>query len=124
ESEAEAMVLLGRGIRSAGEPAAAEAELRAAYTFASERGDDRNAADAAKELTFAVGVTQARHDEGLRWARHAQAALERFDADPVRLASLQHTVGHLRSEMGNEQTAFVAYEQAVAILKAAGKEDD
>lgn len=118
------MVLLGRCIASAGDPAAAEAELKAAYSLASERGDDRNAADAAKELTFVVGVAQSRHDEGLRWARHAQAALERFDADAVRLASLQHTLGHLRSEQGDEATAFAAYEQAVAIMKAAGKEGD
>jgi predicted Ser/Thr protein kinase len=123
-SEAEAAVLLGHCIRSAGDPVAAEAELKAAYDLATEQGDDRNAADAAKELAFAVGVTQSRHDEGLRWARYAQAALDRFDADAVRLASLQHTLGHLRSEQGDEETAFAAYEKAVAIMQAAGKDDD
>jgi tetratricopeptide (TPR) repeat protein/tRNA A-37 threonylcarbamoyl transferase component Bud32 len=70
-----------------GDSKSAELSLADAL-FAAIRGrDDRTAARAASELVYVVGAQLERIDEGLAWARHAEAYVDRL-GDPLARARL------------------------------------
>jgi tetratricopeptide (TPR) repeat protein len=76
----EARVAIARVALESDDYAGAEQQLEAAY-FAAERiGLDEIAAEAATLLISVVGRFQARSEEGMQWARHAEGALARLDS--------------------------------------------
>lgn len=84
-----------------GEHHAAEASTREAYMLALGADDAERAARAARALVFIVGVSLARHEEGLEWHRHARAQQDRAPRDIRAEASLASNLGALRGEMGD-----------------------
>ncbi len=74
---AEALIQLGTATDQAGDYEAATEQLRRAYFIAHEAGLDTLAGQAAVNLIISEGIHLARADEGLTWARHAEAVLNR-----------------------------------------------
>ena len=94
-------------------------QLAEAAYFAAE-GIDRAdlALRASTALAFFVGVLQADHEGGLRWARTAQTLSERADADPVLVAGMLLNVGTVRRRAGQIERAKEDLERALALYEA------
>jgi serine/threonine protein kinase/tetratricopeptide (TPR) repeat protein len=87
---------LDEAVRSLGDAALRGVEVR----------HDRIAARAATMIAFVVGYQQGRPDEGLVWIRHAAAALERLEPDPVLDADLRVTRAAVLSAQGHFEEAL------------------
>jgi tetratricopeptide (TPR) repeat protein len=114
-------IQLASQLNRAGEYREAESELETAYFEAMSAAAPELAAAAAAFLTRIVGTKLARHAEGLRWARHAHAALIAAGAPPddLRFAALLDHEGNLRYDMAEHAAAAALHEQALAIREAA-----
>lgn len=95
----------------------AEAQLEAAYFRASEVGALEVAAEAAIDLAFTVGYDQARYDEGIRWARHADVSLSALGMSENShwRSNASTSLGLVFSAMGEPEQAKLLFEQALAI---------
>ncbi|MCA9709068.1 MAG: tetratricopeptide repeat protein, partial [Myxococcales bacterium] len=119
----EALVQLGAAEDGAGEYAAAAEHLGQAYFLANEAGHDRVAAQAAVALISVEGVHLAHGEEGLAWARHAEAALERSDPKSLLRGRYHAAMGSLHMLRSEFEPAREHFEQAIAIERAALGED-
>ena len=116
ELHAEALVQLGTAEDMAGNYETAAEHLRQAYFVANEHGLDAPAALAAVALVTAEGIHLARSEDGLSWARHAEAALQRLGPDDDALRGRYHSArGSLSLELFELDEARRHYEQALAI---------
>jgi tetratricopeptide (TPR) repeat protein len=106
---------LGMAFLALGRLAEAEEALGTATLDATAAGDDEAAARVATKLAFVVGYRQARPDEGLAWARHAEAALERVGGGTLLEADLLVTLGAIRMSRGEFAEARVAFERALEL---------
>jgi len=86
-AHAEALLRRGYLEDKNGDAAQAEVTLSAAFWLAWRSGHDPVAARATTELAYVVGAQLERIDDGLQWARHADAAVGRT-GDRVALARL------------------------------------
>ncbi len=112
--KAEAHYWLGVMLRNTGDDAGAEEAMHAAVAAAAAARHDVVQADAWIDLVHLVG-RRGRHDEALRYARFAQAALDRIDA-PLRTSSrLAASRGTVYSAMGQTEDALAQYEAARAL---------
>ncbi|MBC8066708.1 MAG: tetratricopeptide repeat protein, partial [Deltaproteobacteria bacterium] len=82
-----------------GESAAAEHTLAAAGLLAARHRHDTIAARALADTVFVIGAQLGRTDEGLIWARHAEAAADRT-GDPLAQAKLFNIRGLVFSTAG------------------------
>lgn len=109
--DAEFALALGRAQNEAQDFTAARRALVDAHHRAVTAGDHRLAADAATWMANLVGIERARHDEGLDWARLAEAQFanlsESADAR-LRLSRIVAGIHYGKSE----------YEAAVAVVDA------
>ncbi|MCA9656533.1 MAG: tetratricopeptide repeat protein [Myxococcales bacterium] len=111
-AEAEARYQLGLVKASLADASAAEEHLSEAHWQASSVKHDTIAATAASALVDVVGIDLARRDEGLGWARHAEAAFKRIGLSGVDEALLRHRVGAIHAANGRWDEASEALEQA------------
>ncbi len=111
---------LGKLDAKQGRLAEAEASLERAYFDAHTRRMDATAFEAAMELSRLVGNELHRLDDGLEWARHARARLQRMAGSPghlhrtVRIDILE---GGIRSAKGQHEQALAQLEGALASLE-------
>jgi len=116
-AEAEARFHLGRIKASLAQATAAEEHLSEAHWQASSVKHDTVAAAAASALVDVVGIDLARRDEGVGWARHAEAAFKRIGLSGVDEAQLRHRVGATHAANGNWSAAQEALDQARALYE-------
>ncbi len=112
--EAEARFRLGQ-VQGPRDAKAAEENLQeSAWTAASVK-HDTIAAAAANELVQVVGTELGKHEEGLGWSRHAEAAVKRIGLGGPDEAQLRHSIGAIHLARGNFSEASDAYDQALAL---------
>ncbi len=119
----EALVQMGQAEDMAGQYAAATEHLRQAYFVTNEAGFDLVAAQSAVALISVEGVHLAHADEGLSWARHAEAAFERSDPQSVLRGRYHAALGSLHLQRYELDDARLHYEKAIAIEREAFGED-
>ncbi len=112
---AEALLVLAQQQREQGEPAVAEASLRAAYLAAAEARDDRRAARAALDLYLLVGEKQRRFADARQLRPIAEAAVARAGGDDELRGILLYAVGGVLAYEGDLAGARAAREQALAL---------
>jgi tetratricopeptide (TPR) repeat protein len=98
-----------------GRPEVARELFIDAYFDAVRAGRDREAADAATGLVFTVGYQLADAEQGIAWARHADAALRRLQLEGEALAVLLNHRGTIATAQGDLAAARAFHEQALAI---------
>ncbi|MCX4241927.1 serine/threonine-protein kinase [Paraliomyxa miuraensis] len=96
-----------------GQVEAAATGLTEAALLASSSGDHPTAADAATRLVFVLAEELGQPDEAMRWARHAEAALERMPSDRLARARLDSNVGIVHAIKGEYDQALAAFELAL-----------
>jgi tetratricopeptide (TPR) repeat protein len=117
---AEARLQLGVLLERTGAYPRAAAELEQAYFDASKGVAPEVVFDAAWRLVYTVGVLQARHADGLHWARLADVALEDVpDGEHLRRASLFTSLATVHRLRGDYAEARSLHEQALGILEQA-----
>jgi tetratricopeptide (TPR) repeat protein len=113
--QAEARLTQGRLKESLGDYPGSETSLEASFFFASATRHDDVASESAALLTAVVGYRLARHDEGLQWGRHADAAVERVGRDGVEEALLLHSRSAVLRAKGDREAAVADGERALEI---------
>ncbi len=98
-----------------GEYPASEAALLRAVTAADGAGDDDPRAAATIDLARAVGLRQARFDEGLRTAALAGGVVARLADRDARAATLETRVGEILLQRGDLDEATGHIERAVEL---------
>jgi hypothetical protein len=96
---AEARYERARALEDTGDPAAAETDLHDAVIDAKASGHLALEADAWIDLVDVVGVRQRRYADGARWARHADAVVERLGRDSEHETRLAGAVDQLVAEL-------------------------
>jgi tetratricopeptide (TPR) repeat protein len=110
---------LGFVLERSGDYARAEAELETAFFAASRAGAIEVAAAAADKLVFTVGYRQARHDDGLRWAQHAEVALASLgEREGLRTAGHLDKLAIVHAARGDYAEAEDLHERALALKLA------
>jgi tetratricopeptide (TPR) repeat protein/predicted Ser/Thr protein kinase len=112
--EAEARFRLGQ-VQGPADARAAEENLQESAWAAASVKHDTVAAAAANELVAVVGIELGKHEEGLGWSRHAEAAVKRIGLGGHDEATLRHNIGAIHLARGNYDEAATAYEQALAL---------
>ncbi|MCA9655383.1 MAG: serine/threonine protein kinase [Myxococcales bacterium] len=120
---AEALIQLGVAEDMAGSYAESAEHLREAYFIANEERLDLVSARAAVALITTEGIHLARGEEGLSWARHAEAAFERSDPENALRGRYHAALGSLHFQRFELDQARDNYEKAIAIERAALGED-
>ncbi|MCB9753390.1 MAG: serine/threonine protein kinase [Myxococcales bacterium] len=120
--EIELNMAYGTLLSSAGQLAAAERALSRAFFDARREGDDESAITSAVELSYLVGARLDRIDEGLRWAEHAAAEVERAGS-PIDQARLDVHRGLILELAARYDEAEEAQRAALAILERARGSD-
>lgn len=95
----------------------AEEHLLASVLAAERSRDEPTAADAWTQLVWVVGVEQNRHDEALRWARFAEASLDRLGPDALRRAALDHNRAGVYYRLGRYDEALTQYQRAYDVQR-------
>jgi eukaryotic-like serine/threonine-protein kinase len=108
---AEARYRLGHAQGIRGDAEQAEENLSEANWLGASVKHDAIAAAAASALVRVVGHTMARSDEGLAWARHAEAAIKRIGIGGIAEARLRHDIGVIHGRNGQSHEAIAALEQ-------------
>ena len=114
----EAQIQLGIAEDMAGDYTSAAEHLRDAYFIAKDASLDLLSAQAAVSLITTEGIHLARTEEGLSWARHAEAAFERGDPEPSMRSSYHRALGSLSFQRFDLAKARENYEHALAIDRA------
>ena len=117
---AEVKARAGALLDLAGRYPEAEVELRQAYALAMELRHDDVARDAARALTWVVGVRQSRHAEAQVWGRVALAHVKRGGEalGPEYEASVLKNIGEVLSAEGELDDALVHQRQSLALLES------
>ncbi len=115
---------LGFLLDKRGDYAEAESSLEAAFFEASLAGATEVAAAAADKLVFTVGYRLARHDDGLRWAKHAEVALAALgEGEGLRTAGHLDKLAIVHAARGDYDEAKALHERALALKRATLGED-
>ena len=101
----EALLQLGSIGQRTGEFSAAERSYSEAYWIAKDQRIDRGAMAASTELAFIVGARLVRPDDGLEWARHARAALDRVGDEPLWERQLERAMAGIYFRQRNFEMA-------------------
>jgi tetratricopeptide (TPR) repeat protein len=123
-ARAEVLASLGPFAAQSGDYEAAEAHLKDALYLARVHRHDEVAFTATSHLTHVVGHLAQRVDEGLTWAWHARADLERLGSPPADQAFLEQNLGMLHSDKGDYEAARRSFETTLEIRNDAFGPDD
>ncbi|MEM9463559.1 MAG: serine/threonine-protein kinase [Myxococcota bacterium] len=115
---AEAKYRHGRLLKSDGQYAEAEQEYKQAHTLALEHEHDQVELDAVQSLTYVVGDSLARHNDGLTWGQTALALAKRSD-DDLELASSLNNLGTVFDRLGEYEQAKQHYKRSLRIFQKA-----
>jgi tetratricopeptide (TPR) repeat protein/tRNA A-37 threonylcarbamoyl transferase component Bud32 len=118
--EVEAMFLEGAALTQTGDLPEAESVFVETLHRAETIGHDAIAARCASRLVFVVGRKQARFDEGLQWARHAESLLPRLEHNERLRASLLNSVGALLEKQGKSAEAEDHHRRALVLWESIG----
>jgi tetratricopeptide (TPR) repeat protein len=101
----------------------AESVLEAGYYAARRSGAGRSEADLAAKLTHVVGDHLQRHEEALRWGRHAEAGVDASQlGDGVRARVINNS-GNVVFNQGRHEEALEIFERSYELrLHALGPE--
>jgi tetratricopeptide (TPR) repeat protein len=121
---AAARLKLGTLLVDKGDFPAAEAALISAYFTAVEADALGVAADAAVALTQVIGQSLGRHEEGKRWARHAQLTIRLLEPVPgLRSARRLHQYAGILNATAQYAEAAALFAEALTIQESLlGKE--
>jgi tetratricopeptide (TPR) repeat protein len=114
-----AILWVGRLLDDGGDPEAAQATLLEAIAAADRAGDDEIAIESVLELVFVQGVSLARPDEGLRWAKVAEGRIARAGTQGNQ-AKLRNHMGLLLKDTGDRDRAVEMLERAIDLRTAVG----
>jgi tetratricopeptide (TPR) repeat protein len=107
---------VGRLHERSGEYAEAERVLETAYFEAAAAHADDVALDLAEALVYTVGDRLSRHDDGLRWSRHAEVHLADLpDVAHTRRADHLTYAANLHAAKGEHALARSMHEEALAL---------
>ena len=112
---AEARYRLGQ-VQGPVDAKASEENLQESAWLAASVKHDTIAAAAAGELVWVVGQELGKHEEGLGWSRHAEAAVKRIGLGGLDEATLRADIGAIHRARGNWDEALEAYGQAMELL--------
>jgi len=119
-----ALVEGGRAADVAGDTPQAEKLLQEAFFAGVAADDPADAADAAIHLVKVAGIGKAKTDEGLQWAAHATALIDRLgEGEGLRAAALAVNRGWLHRVRGELDLAIADGEHALAIRREVLGED-
>jgi eukaryotic-like serine/threonine-protein kinase len=120
----ESRLARGRALSELGRFDEAKDELATTHWAAVEAGMDALALESALHCAHLVGVLQSRTAEGLDWARHAQAALERTGVEPDARLRLLEIVASLLRQEGKLDAAQTEIDAALALVRSNGLADE
>jgi tetratricopeptide (TPR) repeat protein len=112
---AEARYRLGQ-VQGPVDAKASEENLQESAWLAASVKHDTIAAAAAGELVWVVGQELGKHEEGLGWSRHAEAAVKRIGLGGLDEAMLRANIGAIHRARGNWNEALEAYGQSMELL--------
>jgi eukaryotic-like serine/threonine-protein kinase len=118
--QAEALRMRSHLEESAGRSESAEASLFAALEAAGKGHHDALAARAWTDLVWMVGYRQRRFEEGRRWARLAEASLERLGGpaeNPEIDADLKSNLGSVLDLGGDHEGGLALLRQSLALYE-------
>lgn len=118
---AEALSLRSRLLRRRGEVDPAIADSERAHALAISVGYDVIAAYSAEQLAVIEGVEVRRPEEAERWARHADAAIERGNIELAR-ATLANSRGLVAMANNDIEGAREHFERSLVLMRKAGAE--
>ncbi len=120
---AETLAVMGTLYLKANDAHAAEVALTDSYLAADASKHDEVRAQDATNLVWVVGYLQGRFDEAERWAKNAEAVLQRLGGHEQLRAWLLNNLGGICEMRGDGAGALKAHEEALALKeKALGRE--
>jgi eukaryotic-like serine/threonine-protein kinase len=120
---AESLALMGTLYLKADDSHAAEVALTESYLAADACKHDEVRAQDATNLVWVVGYLQGRYDEAQRWAKNAEAVLERLGGHEQLRAWLLNNLGGIYELKGEGDAALKAQQEALQLKeKALGRE--
>ncbi|MES1208246.1 MAG: serine/threonine-protein kinase, partial [Pseudomonadota bacterium] len=120
---AETMALMGTLYLKANDAHAAEVALTESYLAADASKHDEVRAQDATNLVWVVGYLQGRFEEAQRWAKNAEAVLQRLGGHEQVRAWLLNNLGGIYEMQGDGAASLKAHEDALALKeKALGRE--
>jgi eukaryotic-like serine/threonine-protein kinase len=122
--EAEVRLRMGTLAHERGEYEAAESWLEDAFHTARAAERDDLAADAATHMMVVLCDGTTRYDDALAWSRHAEAILEREDADPFARARWLSSLAVIDYKRADYDAAIEAARRAHQIYTSRLPEDD
>jgi eukaryotic-like serine/threonine-protein kinase len=116
----EIRIQLGRLLERTGDPEGAAEALETAFFEASKAGASEAVVHAADRLVYTVGHRLARHEEGRRWARHAEVMLATLpDPTGTMLAAHYSSLANVLYAAGEPEEAVALHERALDIRENA-----
>jgi serine/threonine protein kinase len=120
---AETLALMGTLYLKANDARAAEVALTDSYLAADASKHDEVRAEDATNLVWVVGYLQGRFGEAQRWAKNADAVLERLGGHERLRAWLLNNLGGMYEMKGEMEAALRAQQSALALKeKALGRD--
>ncbi len=112
---AETLALLGNLYLKSNDTHAAEVALTDSYLAADASRHDEIRAEDATNLVYVVGYLQGRFDEAQRWARNAEAVLQRMGGHELLQAWLLNDLGGMYEMKGEGEQALRAQQEGLAL---------
>ncbi len=114
---AEAHYMAARFAVWRGKPTEAVQHLEETVYAALASDHDRVLADAFTQLAHTTGVSLSQYDEGLRWGRHAEAAIDRVGNDTSEAAEFHDVMCQLLADKGDTAVALTHCHRAVELFE-------
>jgi len=112
---AEALALMGNVLLRSGHAQEAERSLVDAYLAADGSRHDEVRAEVAENLVYVLGYQQARFEDSRRWAKIAEAVMQRLGGHDLLRAWLLNDVGALYTAEGDHESAARVMQQSLEI---------
>jgi serine/threonine protein kinase len=116
---AETAAAIGKMESKSNDVPAAEKMLVASYLAAEASRDDEVRAEDATNLVWVVGYQQGRHGDGERWAKYADAILQRIGGHELLQAWLLNNLGGIYQREGEREAALRVQQEALALKERA-----
>lgn len=115
---AEAQYLSAGSAIGQGDPAKGVQHLEETVYAALASDHDQILAAALTQLTQSTGILLSQYDEGMRWSRHAEAAIRRLDEDGIEAANFHSVMCKFLADKGDTAKALPHCDKNVEIYEA------
>lgn len=115
---AEAQYLSAGSAIGQGDPAKGVEHLEETVYAALASDHDQILAAALTQLTQATGILLSQYDEGMRWSRHADAAIRRLDSNGIEAANFHSVMCKFLADKGDTAKALPHCDRNVEIYEA------